>query len=174
MLGSEHRLTAAVALADAVNMTRSLKALAVLVVFASLVASTARVEADDSPVGTWIKKAEGYKPEMTMIIEAWSAGKGKLTYRVKGMGSIAVTIVSAMDGSEAPVLVSGKATGETQAIKLVDKYHSVTVVKMDGKPYGTMKGTFSKDFRTLTVENDFSAATGSSASGKSKEVWVRK
>lgn len=174
MLGSEHRLTATVALADAVSMTRSLKALAVLVVFASLLASAPRVEADDSPVGTWIKKAEGGKPEMTMTVEAWGAGKGKLTYRVKGMMGIAVTIVSALDGSEAPVLVNGKASSETQAIKLVDKYHLVTVVKMDGKPYGMSKGTFSKDFRTLTVENDFSAATGGSAAAKSTEVWVRK
>jgi hypothetical protein len=45
---------------------------------------------------------------------------------------------------------------------------------MYGKPFGTSKGTFSADFNTLTVENDFSAGMGSDPKGKSTEHWVRK
>jgi hypothetical protein len=59
------------------------------------------------------------------------------------------------------------------AIKLVDKRHSTTVVKMNGKPFGTSKGTFSEDFKTLTVENDFTATVGGNTAGKSTEIWVR-
>ena len=143
-----------------------------LVAFASLAAIASPARAADSPIGTWVRKAEAGKPEMTMTVEAWGIGKGKLTYRIKGT-DLVVTVVSALDGSDAPVLMNGKPSGETMAIKLVDKRHSTTVVKMNGKPFGTSKGAFSEDFKTLTVENDYSASVGSNTAGKSTEIWVR-
>lgn len=85
-----------------------------------------------------------------------------------------MTVVSGLDGKDAPVLLNGKDSGETMAISLVDKLHSVSVVKMNGKPFGTSKGAFSPDFTTLTVENDYSAAVGGNTAGKSTEVWIRK
>ena len=85
-----------------------------------------------------------------------------------------LTIVSALDGTESPVLMNGKPSGETMAIKVLDKLHSSTVVKMDGKAFGTSKGTFAPDFSTLTVENDFSGAAAGGAAGKSTEHWIRK
>jgi hypothetical protein len=129
--------------------------------------------AADSPVGTWVKKGEGSTPVATLIIESWGSGKGKLTWRFKGT-DIVMTVVSALDGSDAPVLLSGKPSEETMAIKLVDKRHSMTVVKMSGKPFGTSKAAFSEDFKTMTVENDFSTTIAGNPSGKSTEIWVRK
>ena len=144
-----------------------------LFLFASSFALSLPAAAADSPIGSWVKNSPSGKLEITLTIEAWGPGKGKLTYRFKGMDTV-MTIVSALDGKDAPVIVNGKPSGETMAIKLIDKYHSTTVVKMDGKPFGTSKGTFSDDFKTITVENEFSASVGGNPAGKSTEVWVRK
>jgi hypothetical protein len=77
------------------------------------------------------------------------------------------------DFADAPLLVGGKPSGQTMAIKLVDKLHSVGVVKMNGKPFGTSKATFSPDFKTMAVVNDFTATVGGNSAGKSTETWVR-
>ena len=138
-----------------------------------LAGAPAAAVAAGSPIGTWVKKAEGGKPAMTMTIDTWGPGKAKLTYNIKEP-PIVLTIVSALDGNDAPVLINGKPSGETMAIKMVDPRHSSTVVKMNGKPFGTSKGTFSADFNTLTVENDFSAGVGGNPAGKTTEVWTRK
>jgi hypothetical protein len=151
----------------AVSVTVSLA-----VVVTSLVGARWAVAAD-SPIGTWIKKEEPGKPGMTLKIDQWGDGKAKLTYHIKDP-PIVLTVLSALDGTEAPVLMNGRPSGETMAIKLIDKLHSVTVVKMDGKPFGTSTGTFSPDFKTLTVENDFSASPDGNRPGKSTEHWVRK
>src|SRR6476469_8532056 len=142
-------------------------------VFGAMLAGAPPAQAADSPVGTYLKKAEAGKPAMSMTIEQWAPGKAKLTYHIKDP-PIVLTIVSALDGSEAPVLMNGKPSGETMAIKMVDKLHSVTSVKMDGKAFGTSKGTFSSDFNTLTVENDFTGPAAGGAAGKTTEHWVRK
>ena len=144
-----------------------------LVAFASLLAIASPAFADDSPIGTWVKKGEAVKPQITLTIEAWGSGKAKLTYHLKEP-PIVLTIVSMLDGNDAPVLVSGKPSGETMAIKLIDKRHSSTIVKMNGKPFGTSKGSFSEDFKTLIVENDFTESGGGNRAGKSTEIWIRK
>jgi len=142
-----------------------------LVAFASLAAIASPAAAADSPIGTWVKKAEAGKPAMTMTIEAWGSGKAKLTWRLN-QPNLVLTVTSAVDGTDAPVLVNGQPSGETMAIKLVDKLHSTTVVKMNGKPFGTSKGSFSEDFNTLTVENDFSESVGGIKDGKVTEIFV--
>jgi hypothetical protein len=142
-------------------------------VFAALLVAAPSADAADSPIGTYLKKVEAGKPAMTLTIEQWGPGKAKLTYRIQDP-PIVLTIASALDGSEAPVLMNGKPSGETMAIKRLDKLHSSTIVKMDGKPLGTSKGTFSPDFSTLTVENDFSGAGAGGVAGKSTERWIRK
>jgi hypothetical protein len=108
-----------------------------------------------------------------MTIEEWGKGNAKLTYRFKGSDMV-LTIVSPLDGSDVPVLMNGKPSGETMGIKLVDKYHAVTVVKMNGKQFGVSKGTFSDDFTKLTVENDMTATAQGQTAGKTTETWVRK
>jgi len=154
-------------------MTHSPRIRVWLVALASLVGMVSSAEAAESPVGTYVKTATKGKPEMTLTIEMWEPGKARLTYRVKG-AEVKVTIDSALDGSDAPVMVDGKASGETMAITRVDKYHATTVLKMNGKTFGTSKGTFSNDFTTLTAESEFSASYGGNAAGKSTEVWTRK
>src|SRR4029079_12003174 len=94
-------------------------------------------------------------------------------FKGKGMDGTSMSVASGLDGKDAPVLVNGKPSGETMAITLIDKLHSSTVVKMNGQPFGTSKGTFSADFKTLTVENESSAAVGGTPAGKTTEVWVR-
>ncbi|HEY6173001.1 MAG TPA: hypothetical protein VIX73_01105 [Kofleriaceae bacterium] len=138
-----------------------------------LLAIASPAAADDSPVGTWVKKTEADKPKITLTIEVWGNDKAKLTYHLK-QPSMELTIVSNLDGSDAPVLVNGKPSGETMAIKRIDKRHSTTVVKMNGKSFGTSKGVFSEDFKTLTVDNDFTESGGGNQAGKSTEVWIRK
>jgi hypothetical protein len=129
--------------------------------------------AADSPVGKWVKKVEPGKMAMTLTIEEWGS-KAKLTYTLKD-AKMVLTIVSNLDGSDAPVLLSGKPSGETMAIKRVDKRHATTVVKMNGKTFGTSKSSFSDDFNVLTVENDFTEGGGpANPPGKVTEVWTRK
>jgi len=140
----------------------------------SLMASAPPAAAADSPIGTWVKKSAAGKPEMTMDIAAWGSGKAKLTYHIKIKGTeMVLTVASALDGSDAPVLLNGKPSGETMAIKLIDRRHSSTVLKMNGKLFGTSKGTFSEDFKTLNVENDFSESVAGNTAGKSTETWTR-
>jgi hypothetical protein len=153
-------------------MRRSLTV--VMLVFASLVLSmgSSPAVAADSPVGTWVKKSEAGKPAMTLTIEEWGPGKAKLTWRIN-ISKLVLTLTSALDGSDAPLLIDGKVSGETMAIKLVDKRHAVTTVKMQGKPFGTSKSTYSADFKTLTIENDFAGSVGGNPAGKSTETWIR-
>lgn len=146
--------------------------LAAMVLAASLTAAPS-AEAADSPIGTYVKKVEAGKPAMTLTIGQWAPGKAKLTYRIQDP-PIVLTIASALDGTEAPVLINGKPSGETMAIKRLDNLHSSTIVKMNGKPLGTSKGTFSPDFSTLTIENDFSGGGAGGGAGKSTERWIRK
>lgn len=139
---------------------------------ASLLAVASPAVADNSPVGTWVKKAEAGKPKITLTIETWGDNKAKLTWTLKASAMV-LTLVATLDGTDAPLLLNGKPSGETMAIKLVDKRHSTTVVKMNGKLFGTSKGAFSEDFKTLTVDNDFSESVGGNQAGKSNELWIR-
>jgi hypothetical protein len=157
-------------------MGRALTVSVGLFFVAALLVGGPPAAAADSPVGTWVKKAKPGQPTMMLTIEAWAKGKAKLvwTFKGQGMDGMIMSVVSALDGKEAPVLLNGKDSGETMAISLVDKLHSLTVVKMKGKPFGTSKGAYSPDFNTLTVENDFSTAAGGNPAGKTTEVWTRK
>ena len=143
-------------------------------IFVAILAAALPAAAADSPIGgTYLMKGKQGTPDMTMKIEAWGPGKVRLTYHVKGAENMELTIVSGADGKDAPLLLNGKPSGETMAIKLIDKLHSSTVIKMNGQVMGTSKGTFSPDFRTLTSENDMTAMVGNTPAGKSTQVWVR-
>ncbi len=152
-------------------MRRSLTVLMVAALLSLIGASPA--EAAGSPVGTWVKKAEAGKPVMTLEIEEWSPGKAKLTWHI-AQANMVLTIVLPLDGTSAPLLINGKPSGETMSTKLVDKLHTTTIVKMNGKPFGTSKATFSADYKTMTVENEYSESMGGNQAGKSTEVWTRK
>ncbi|HXU00418.1 MAG TPA: hypothetical protein VN903_05470 [Polyangia bacterium] len=152
-------------------MTRSLTVAVVASLLLLMHAQPAA--AADSPVGSWVKKTEAGKPAMTLEIEQWSPGKAKLTWHIP-KANMELTLVTALDGSFAPLLMGGKPSGETMSIKIVDKLHTATIVKMNSKPFGTSKATFSPDYKTMTVENDFAESLGGNTAGKTTEVWTRK
>jgi hypothetical protein len=154
-------------------MMRSLAVTVMMVASLLFSIGASPAAAADSPVGTWVKKAEAGKPVMTLTIEEWSPGKAKLTWRVTDVKMV-LTLVAALDGSWAPLLINGKPSGETMSIKIVDKLHTVGTVKMNGKAFGTSKSTFSADFKTMTVENDYTESVGGNKAGKSTEIWIRK
>ena len=126
------------------------------------------------PVGTWIKRPSP-TPPMMMIIEPAAPGI-KVTYRMlgpdgKAMNQSVVTVVTALDGKEAPMMMDGKATGQTMATTRIDANHATTIIRMQGKIFGTSKAELSPDGKTLTVESDMSATNPSA--GKQVEYWDR-
>jgi hypothetical protein len=126
-------------------------------------------------VGTWMRQATDSMPGMTMTVEACCNGGRRLIYRVVIAETVTLlTVESRLDGTDAPVLMNGKPSGETMSITRVDDHHASTIVKMNGRPFGTSKATLSADGRTLTVINDFSSSAGGQAVGKYTEIWVRK
>src|SRR5689334_15978462 len=78
--------------------------------------------ADSSPVGTWVKKGED-KAKMTMTITKWGDSAAQIKWDIKAIKAV-LSIVSALDGKDAPVLMNGKLSGETMAITRVDKRHA--------------------------------------------------
>jgi len=126
-------------------------------------------------VGTWNKR--GDHPLMLMIIEP-AGGATRITYRVlapdgKPLPQGVMTLVTQMDGNEVPVLVNGKASGETMAIRRIDERHTSTIVKMNGTPFGTSKSELSADGRTLRVENTGSGGASGLPAGTKVEYWDR-
>ena len=138
-----------------------------------LVALAASARAQIAP-GTWIKR--GSTARMMMIVE--SAGSGlKITYQLIGadgkpMSRNLMTVVTMLDGKESAVLVDGKPSGETMAIKRIDASHTFTVVKMLGKEFGTSKLEVSGDGRVLMVENHTASDAGQPAK-VTTEYWDR-
>src|SRR5262245_53739081 len=108
------------------------RSLTVLVVAASIsfLIGASPAAAADSPVGTWVKKGEGHAA-MTLTIDEWGPNKVKLTWRM-AQPKMVLTLVAALDGSEAPLLIDGKPSGETMAIKRIDNLHTAGTVKMNG------------------------------------------
>jgi len=126
-------------------------------------------------IGTWVRQDTASGPHITMDVAACCHGGYRLTYHIEIQGNAtAMTVESPFDGTEVPVLIAGQPSGETMAITRVDAYHTSTVVKMNGRPFGISRSTLSADGKTLTVVNEFSASAGGMQVGKSTEVWVRK
>ena len=125
-------------------------------------------------IGTWVRQPTASMPSMTMNIAACCNGGRRLTYRLDIDGTETLLFVETkLDGSEAPVMMNGKPSGESMAITRVDAHHASTVLSMNGKPFGTSQATLSADGRTLTVRNDFSPSVGGQQVGKYTEVWVK-
>lgn len=126
-------------------------------------------------IGTWNKR--GDHPLMLMIIEP-DGSATKITYKVltpdgKPMPQAVMTLVTQLDGNEVPVLVNGKPSGETMAIRRIDERHTSTIVKMNGAPFGTSKSELSADGRTLRVENTTSGDVPGQPAGTRIEYWDR-
>jgi hypothetical protein len=93
-------------------------------------------------VGTWVRtdaRANG----LTMTVETCCNGGFRLIYYVPGVPGqppVTMTIDSPLDGTEVPVLVGGKPSGETMAVERVDERHYSAVVNMGAKLFGTSNG----------------------------------
>jgi hypothetical protein len=125
-------------------------------------------------IGTWVRKPDSSAPKgMTMIVEMCCGSGRRITYHVPPNNMVLV-VESKLDGQDAPVLFDGKPSGETMAITKLDDRHASAVIKMNGKVFGTSKGTISADGKTLTVEDDFTASVGGNPAGKQTETWVKK
>jgi hypothetical protein len=84
------------------------------------------------------------------------------------------TVASRLDGADSPVLANGEPTPATVAIKLLDEHHARVVSKINLQTVGTSRWSFSRDFKTLTVANDFRKSLAGTPAGKSTETWTRK
>jgi hypothetical protein len=113
---------------------------------------------------------------MLMTIEA--AGPGlKITYRMLGpdgnpLNQNVLTVVTELDGKEAPMLIDGKQSGQTMATLRTDANHASTIIRMQGKDFGRSTTELSPDGRTMKVENEFVGAQTSA--GKQVEFWDKK
>ena len=121
-------------------------------------------------VGTWVRTSTDSMLPMTIPDHPAFSG---LTVEINGTETI-LTVESRFDGSDAEVLIAGKPSGETMGITRIDDHHTATVVKLNGKAFGTSDATLSADGKVLTVINDFSSSAGGQSVGKSTETWVRK
>jgi hypothetical protein len=138
------------------------------------------VLAESLAAGTWIQRSSSSPntPRLVMIIEEVGSGR-RITYKAllpdgKMSDRTVMTILTALDGKDAPVLVDGKPSGETMAIRQIDGHHSFTVIKMQGKEFGTSKAELSADGKVLKVENEMADARGTQDGGKRIEYWDKK
>ena len=124
-------------------------------------------------IGTWARKTTGSMTPMTMKIEACCGGGRRLTYLITaGKTKMTLMLETRLDGTSTEVLVNGKPSGETMAVKRVDAHHATNVLKMNGKQFATSMATLSADGMTLTVVTDNTSAVGGRV-GKQTEVFVK-
>ena len=122
-------------------------------------------------VGNWAREGQG-PVVITMTVEACCNGGRRLTYHVKtGNQSQVMLVESPFNGTEVPVLLDGKPSGETMAIKQVDSRHWTCVLKMNGQLFGTSSGEITADGKTLNVENKITFAAAGQSVGVQKEIW---
>lgn len=153
-----------------------LPALVAFAVIALLVLGSAGVLIAQIGVGTWVRQTTSSTPgEITMTVEPCCKEGRKLTYNIKiGNTTNVMVVESPFDGTEVQVLVDGKPSGETMAIKAVDDRHWTVELKISGQPFGTSKGEISADGKTINVENNITFAAAGQQAGIQKEVWLKK
>ena len=106
-------------------------------------------------LGTWVQR--GAAAPLVLTIEKAGSGR-KLTYRIrkpdgKFDSTFEMTVVTELDGKDAPTIINGKPTNESMAIKRLDALHAFTSLKRQGKEYGTSKAELSPDGKVMKVED---------------------
>jgi hypothetical protein len=122
---------------------------------------------------TWVRTDAAGKG-IVLNVEACCNGGLRLVYQIPPMGgqpASTMSVDSPMNGTEVPALIAGKPSGETMAIKRVDDHHLTAILRMNGQPYATYKGTISPDNKSMTVDGVY--GTGGQAQ-KLTETWVKK
>ena len=127
-----------------------------------LLSMSSAASAESPWKGTWVERRPPEQGKQTMTVE--EAGTGwKLTYHITGPkvpgGTMILTVVTQLDGNDAPVMYEGKPSGQTMAIKRVDSHHTFTVLKLQGKETGISKSELSSDGKVLKVQNGPIGAT---------------
>ena len=135
------------------------------------------VQADSLPVGTWVqRRAPGQSASFTMTVEAAGNGR-KLTYNLVGADAPAgalMTVLTQLDGKDAPVLIDGKPSGQTMGIRMIDSRDMFTILKFQGNEIGTSKSEVSVDGKVIKVENMMTTPGGNAEGTKSVEYWDKK
>jgi hypothetical protein len=127
------------------------------------------LRADGLPNGTYVRRASD-GVHSTMIVEAAGSGR-KLTFKVDVPGGVTTMVVTTqLDGKDAPVLVDGKPSGETMAIRMVDDRHVVNILKMNGSVVATEKSEVSADGKLIKVET----TTPAPGTPNTIEYWDKK
>ena len=126
------------------------------------------------PAGDWVRTDDQGKG-MVMTTEVCCKGGARLTYRMPaqpGQTPLTLTVESPMDGTDAPVLLAGKPSGQMMAIKRIDDHHYTATMKMNGQPLTTSTGTVSADGKSITIESVTQQQGGQAV--KTTETWVKK
>jgi hypothetical protein len=136
---------------------------------------SATVWADSVWVGTWVQRATGQGMTLTMTVEE-AGGGWKLTYKLTWPNTppMAITFATQLDGKDSPTMVDGRPTGQTMAVRKIDRRHYVGVLKFEGKETGTSKGEVSPDGKVLKVENDNTVDSPNGPAGRSTQYWDKK
>jgi hypothetical protein len=71
-----------------------------------------------------------------------------------------------------PVLLNGRPSGETMALKRIDASHMSGVVKMNGQLFVTSSSTLAADGKSATTESITQMPGGKTQ--KVIETWVKK
>jgi hypothetical protein len=143
-----------------------------IAVVVCLLGLSALVQADGLPTGTWIRRDPMPGGAIALTVEAAGGGR-KLTYKFAD-ASMVMTIVTQLDGKDAPVLLNGQPSGQTMAIKLIDDRHTFAVVKFQGKEGSTAKSELSADGKVLKVENMMPSSAGGAGQVILVEYWDKK
>jgi hypothetical protein len=125
-------------------------------------------------VGNWTR-TDSAGLGITLTVETCCNGGLRLTYHIPAMGdqpAATLTVDSPMDGTEVPVLLNGRPSGETMALKRIDASHMSGVVKMNGQLFVTSSSTLAADGKSATTESITQMPGGKTQ--KVIETWVKK
>lgn len=124
-------------------------------------------------VGTWVQR----NGPLTLTIEEAGAAR-KLTYRTRGPDGKFIpgvlTVLTMGDGKDTPVLMDGKPTGQSMAIRKVDANHTRTSIRFNGQECGTSRTEISADGKVMKSETEYSNAACGLVGKKMANVWDRK
>ena len=144
-----------------------------LALFLLAITTAAQADMGILGLGTWVQR----NGVLVLTIEEAGAAR-KLTYRTRGPDGKflpgVLTVVTMGDGKDSPMLVDGKPTGQSMAIRKVDANHTLTVLKLNGKDCGTSKGEVSADGKVMKSEDEYTNPACGAVGKKTVSTWDRK
>ena len=141
--------------------------------FVLAITSAAHADMGVLGVGTWVQR----NGVLVLTVEQAGAAR-KLTYRTRGPDGKfmkgELTLVTMGDGKDSPMLVDGKPTGQSLAIRKVDANHTHTVMKLNGKDCGTSRSEISADGKVMKSEDEYTNPACGMVGKKPVNMWDRK